>query len=671
MAEFQYLFTPLQIGSMTIKNRIIFGPHTTNHWPGFKADERTAAYYEERAKGGVGMIVISSSSMDEDADYFVFDQAGMWTDDVIPGLAMVAKAVQKHGTKLLIQLVHPAVHQNPQRDPKRRPPVSPSSIPALYSDMPYVPKELEIEEMLVIQDKYAAACERAKRAGLDGVEIHFAHGYLINQFLTPVENKRTDEYGGSLENRFRFGRECLEKIRARVGKDFVVGVRILNSDMVPGGLDTDDYAQISQMIEDTGTVDYISVSTGLLRAVAFMVPSHYSGLVPGYQSEFTSKIKASVKKLPVFQVGRINDPVLADRIIAEGHADAVVLIRELIAEPEFAKKAQEGRLEEIRPCVYWNQSCLSRVPAGLRIECSINAGTGQELEYGVDTIKPAAQRKKVLIIGGGPAGLECARVAATRGHEVVIYEKDHELGGQINLFLRLPKRQDVKNWMDWLERQTEKLGVNIKLGQEMNEGNVDRILATESPDAVVVATGARAARDGRSGITTEPIPGWERDGVITYEEALADDVSLGQRILIVDELGDRIAPGLAVMLAEQGKQLEIITRWPSPSLTYLGLTNELLWVYGEFDRLAVKMTPNSWVQEIGDRKVTCVNLYSGRQWEQDVDNVILTTMKYPNDGVYRLLKSKGVKGLTRIGDAVTPRWVAEATREAVRVAYSL
>ena len=211
------------------------------------------------------------------------------------------------------------------------------------------PKELEVEEIIEIEDKFADAAERVKKAGFDGVEVHGAHGYLAWAFLTPLKNKRTDEYGGSLKNRFRFYREILEKVRARVGRDFVVGTRIISSDMYPGGMDVEDSARIAKMIEATNTVDFINVSIGMYRSVSMMVPSHYSGFEPGYQGEFTRKIKAEIKTLPVFQVGKINDPALAEHIIAQGGADAVMMIRELIAEPHFARKALEGRNRRASP----------------------------------------------------------------------------------------------------------------------------------------------------------------------------------------------------------------------------------------------------------------------------------------------------------------------------------
>ncbi|MFN8204262.1 MAG: FAD-dependent oxidoreductase [Solirubrobacteraceae bacterium] len=669
MPEFQYLFTPLQIGSMTIKNRIIFGPHVTNHWPNHMPDDDTTAYYEERAKGGVGMIITGATPVDQDSDYHHFTQAALWSDEVIPGFANIADAVHQHGSKFIIQLVHPGTHQNPDKDREHHPSVSPSSVPVTDKAW-YVPKELELHEIRTIQDRYANAAVRAQKAGADGVEVHFAHGYLISQFLSAVKNRRTDEYGGSTENRLRFGLEVLRKVRAAVGPDYVVGIRVNNNDMFPGSLETDEVVRICQMIEAEGLIDYVNVSQGLLRSVHFMIPTHYPGLEPGYQAPFTSQIKAAVS-LPVFQVGRINDPVLADSLIADGNADAVVMIRELVAEPMFAKLAEEGKTEDIRPCAYWNQGCFHRIAQGLRLECSINAGTGHERAYGVDSLVPATERKTILIIGGGPAGMEMARTGANRGHKMVLYERSDKLGGQVHQLIKLPQRDEVKNWLDWLDAQVHKAGATVKLGQEVDGDNIQSVIDEESADVVIVATGARPAQDGFSGMLAAPVPGWEQDNVLTYDDVLDATKPIGERVLILEEQGERTAPGLGELLARQGKQVHVLTHWTALSDKMLGLSNELPWVHGALDELGVKVTPSSSIRQISGRQVTCFNLLSGREWTEDADTVVLVTMKYVNDALYKQLAEAGDVEVHRIGDVVTPRWVTDATREGVRLAYRL
>lgn len=670
--RYQHLFSPLKIGPLTIKNRVIFGPHVTNHWSGdLLATPRAKAYYEERARGGVGMIIVGGAPVDETADYCPFVQPGLFKDEVIPGLKEIADAVHQHGTKILQQMVHPGVHQLTDRD-SNYPGRAPSQIPAI--EEPYfIPKELEVEEILEIEEKFASAAERVKKAGFDGVEIHGAHGYLPWAFITPLKNKRTDQYGGSLENRFRFIRETLERVRAKVGRDFVVGIRTNSTDMAPGGMDVDDCVQVAKMIAATGNADFINVSMGLYRSVHFIVPSHYSGFEPGYQGEFTRKIKAEVPEVPVFQVGRINDPNLAEHIIAQGGADAVMMIRELIAEPEFVKKAMEGRTEEIRPCMYCNEKCIAHIfTAQAHVECNANPVAGEEYRWPSATFNRAVSRKKVLVIGAGPGGLECARTAASRGHEVVVYEKGSVVGGQMQLMCRLPGREEPKNLLDWLERQVKSLGVQIRLGSEITARNADEILRKEKPDVTVVATGSRPAQDGRSSLTTEPIPGWDRKNVISYEHVLnGGAASVGKRVLIVDELGDRITPGLAEMLAPQGREIQIITRWPNLSHMWGTVWLEMPLIYARMDELGVKITPVSWVKEVEASGATCFNIFSGREWTVAADSVIFVTMKYSNMEPYKMLKEKGVKPLYLIGDAKAPRHIGEAVRDGYAVAREI
>jgi 2,4-dienoyl-CoA reductase-like NADH-dependent reductase (Old Yellow Enzyme family) len=670
MSVYSYLFRPLEIGPITIKNRVIFGPHVTGHWSAdFLPTPRAKAYYEERARGGVGLIIVGAASVDETADYYPFTQHALFKDEVIPGLREIADAVHAHGTKIIQQIVHPGVHQIPERD-TFHPGRAPSQIPAIEEPF-YIPKELEIEEIVEIQDKFARATARVKRAGFDGAEVHLAHGYLPWSFLTPLKNKRTDHYGGSLENRFRFVRELLEKVRSAVGKDFVVGGRVISGDMYPGGLEVEECVEIAKMVEKTGTVDYISVSSGLYRSLQVMIPSHYAGFEPGYQGEFTRKIKSELSK-PVFQVGKINDAALADHIIASGAADAVIMVRELIAEPHFVKKVEEGRAESARPCIYCNQKCLAHIfiPGG-HVECNVNPTAGEESRWAAGSPGKARDRRKVLIVGAGPGGLECARTAMERGHDVVIYEKESFVGGQMRLFRTLPGRSEPGNILDWLEREVGRLGAKVKLSHPLTEATVDTILAAEKPDAIVVATGSRAARDGRSGLTTEPIPGWEGSNVFTYEDVLngAPD-RLGKRLLIVDELGERTTPGIAEKFAE-GRKITIITRWPNVFHMWGLYWNEIAWVYGRLDELGVRVVPSSWVKEIRSGAATCFNVFSSREWDEATDSVVLVTMKYSNMEPYKLLKARGLKTVHLIGDAKSPRHIGDAIRDGYAAAREI
>lgn len=673
MANYKFLFRPLQVGHTVLKNRIICGPHVTNFWPNHLADERTTAYYEERAAGGASMIIIGASPVDELARHAPFIQCGLWTDDCIPGLRDIAKAVHRHDAKLSIQLAQPGIHQTPGDD-EEFPLVAPSQVPAI--EAPFrIPREIDVDDIHTIADKYADAAERCQKAGLDGVEFHAGHGYLLWSFITPLMNKRTDEYGGSLENRMRFLLEVLDKVRTRVGKDFIVGARIVSTDVAPGGMEPEDVAEVAKVLEATGQLSYLHCSMGLYRTVHYTVPSHYSALEPGYQADSTAEIKSALKKIPMFLVGRINDPMLADKLIADGAADACVMVRELIAEPEFVNKTEQDRIEDIRPCVYWNQGCVSRIFFGFRAGCQLNGAAGHELEFGKNQLRPAATPKHLFVIGGGPAGLEFARIAAERGHRITIHERGNELVGQVNLLARLPGRAEVRNWIDWLVRQVDRsAAIDIHMNSEVNAENFKDIVAAANAEEIIVASGARAAADGRSGLTTEPIPGHEGAHVLTYEDLLSANgvpATVAGRVLIVDELADRIAPGIAEMLARAGNEVEIVTRWTSVGHEFLPVVLELPFVYENLDNLNVKRTTDSWIASIGEGSVTAFNIYSGRKWEIAADVVILVTTKYSNSEIGRLIKQRSEVPVHVIGDALAPRQVKDAVKEATKLAFRL
>ncbi|MFY9327174.1 MAG: FAD-dependent oxidoreductase [Georgfuchsia sp.] len=668
--NYEYLFKPLPVGHTVFKNRIIFGPHITNFWPNQLGDKHTTAYYEERAAGGVAAIITGATPIDETADHQPYKTCAMWSDACIPGLRDIADAVHRYGTKFLIQLSHPGVHRVPSED--HHPLVAPSQVPG-EEDAFHFPREVTVEDLSVIADKFADAAERAKRAGVDGIEIQGAHGYLLWSFITPTMNKRTDQYGGPLENRVRFFLEVIDKIRKRVGKDFIVGCRLSSGDMVPGGIEPEETAQIASMLEATGQIDYIHCSIALYRTVNYIVASHYSGLEPGYEAPLTKIVKAAVKKIPVFVVGRINDAKLADKLIIDGVADACVLVRELISEPEFVNKAQQDRADDIRPCAYWNQGCLARAWKGQRIQCMMNYATGNELEFGTKHVLPAAKPKHILVVGGGPAGLELARIATRRGHRITLHERSSALGGQINMFSSLPGRAEIRNWLDWLVGQVRKAGVDIHLNSEISSNNLDSILSAAKVDEIVVASGARAAADGRSGVTTEPIAGYDQPHVMTYEHILQGNMldKLGSRVLIVDELAERIAPGLAEMIAGSGRKVEILTRWPNVGHKTLDLTMEFPLIYQMLDSLDVKKTVDSWISSIEQGSVTAFNIYSARSWQIEADNVILVTTKYSNTGVERLIRERVSVPVHIIGDVVAPRLVGDSIGDATRLAHSL
>lgn len=673
MTNYQYLFQPLKVGHTVLKNRIIWGPHVTNFWRDHLPNDRLTAYYEERAAGGVAMIIIGASPVDEHAPHAPFVQCGVWSDDCIPGLRAIADAVHRHDAKVTIQLAHPGIHQTPQ-DEEVFSLVAPSQVPAI--EAPFrIPREITVDEIHAVTEKYAAAALRCKQAGLDGIEFHAGHGYLLWSFVTPLMNKRKDEYGGPLENRMRFLLEVIDKVRQRVGSDFIVGARIVSTDVAPGGMELEDVVEVARALEATGQLDYLHCSMGLYRTVHYTVPSHYAGLEPGYQAESTATIRAALKQIPMFLVGRVNDPMLADKLIADGAADACVVVRELLAEPEFVNKAREGRIDDIRPCVYWNEGCIRRIFGGSPATCQINAAMGHERTLGKNQLRRTALPRRILVVGGGPAGLEFARVAAERGHRISLHERSEELAGQANLLARMPGRGEVRNWIDWLVRQvTGHASIEVMKRSEVNANNFKDLAAVTGAESIVIATGARAAADGRSAITTEPMPGCDLPHVLTYEDVLSPQgipSRVGRRVLIVDELGDRIAPGLAELLATAGHEVELLTRWPNVGHEFLATVLELPFVYENLDKLGVKRTPDSWIASIERGTATAFNVFSGRQWQVEADTVVLVTSKYSNAELGTWLRQAVDTPVHVIGDALAPRQVGDAVKEAMRLAFQL
>jgi len=499
-----------------------------------------------------------------------------------------------------------------------------------------MPKEMESEEIEEMIEYFGRSAENCREAGFDGIELHGGHGYLINQFLSPYYNRRTDEYGGSAENRLRFLLRVIDRVKAVTANDLALGVRLSGDDMVPGGLTISDTNWISQRLEETGKVDYLSIS---IAPVFLYFASMY--IPPGHLVPYAASVK-EVVNIPVFTAGRINDPVQAERILDDGQADMVCMGRALLVDPELPTKARKGELDDICPCTGCCQNCFGKMAVGLPVDCAQNPAVGKEKDWGVGTLKPADKKKKVLVVGGGPAGLETARVAALRGHKVVIYEKEGELGGQINLAKKLPGREEMEGFVRWRQTQIKKLGVNIVLGKEVTPEVVEQL----RPDAVVLATGST------------PLRGWEQENVVTPDQILKDEVQVGQKVLIQDEMFDIKAPGLALLLAAQGKEVEILT-----SVFVLGMNINavtLIPVLMGLAQAGTKVMLSTMIKEISGRTITVFNVFTQEESKiEGVDTVVVIMGRGANDKLYQQLKGK-VKELYRIGDCVAQRPVDRA-----------
>ncbi len=665
--EFRHLFSPIRLGSTEIRNRIVSSAHAEmmadRHLPG----DRFIAYCAEKAKGGVGMMITGVASVHPTSIGHPEKEAGgtilqIWDDKVIPAYRRLADEVHRYGAKILVQAWHGGINSSSQDS--YREVWGPSPVPSIvYRDMPHEMTHAEIAEIV---NAFAAAGARMKAAGIDGVELHAGSGYLLNQFLSPYTNKRTDEYGGDRERRLRFVREVAVATRAAVGKDFIVGLKLDADEYVPGGLTLEDAVYNVKQLEPLGVLDYFMSACGIYHTLFMILPTMRMPM--GYADHLAAGMREAVEHTPVIALGRIKDAVQAEKILADGVADMVCMTRALISDPEMPNKVQTGRLEEVRNCVGCNQGCVARLFTLRSATCIQNPAIGFERELGIGTIKPAARRKKVLVIGGGPAGLEAARVAALRGHAVTLCERRTELGGQVAIHARAARREEFGDITRWLAREATRLGCDIRLGVEMTAEAV----ATGGYDAVVCATGSRPQMTGFSTVAAnvDRIPGVELPHVLNAEDILLGTKPVGHHVAVIDDEGQYRAPVIAEHLADKGHQVEVITWMPAifqdlvPTLEQ-GAYIESLLTHG------AGLHAMTHVKEIRPNALVIYNIYSGAEQTMDaIDSVVLCMHNRPNDGLYRALNGR-VRELHSIGDCRAPRRVLNAIYEGTIVGREL
>ncbi len=658
------LFAPLRIGPVESRNRIIVGAHftqftepTTPGEPGFYG-ARYARYLAEFARGGAGVVIGGQAAVHPTTAYQMPNNACAWDAAAVPGLTEVAEAVHSHGALVFLQLAHNGGVNGGAWSKL------PAWAPSLVANYMEPPKPIERHEIAQVIDGFARSAANCAAAGLDGVEIHAAHGYLIHEFLSPHSNLRTDEYGGDLDGRMRFCIEVLEAVRAAVGSGVAVGVRLVGDEETRdgSGLGPDDAAEIAARLEAAGLVDFVNVSVGTsgMGMVRPLYTPHLLGVAA------TRTIRAALHGTPVFAVHRVLTPDEAEGILADGAADGVTLVRALIADPEWPEKARTARAGEIRHCTGCNQGCYGNLTAGLPITCVTNPVTGRESTLG-GPLPPATRRKRVVVIGGGPGGLEAAWVASARGHDVTLLEQASELGGKIRLAAALPGRGELSDFADWRVGECTRQGVDIRLGVE---ATAESVLALE-PDAVIVATGGRATTATPSKWHPLPVAGSDQAWVLDHEralrEALANPDALGDRIVILDAVGDIAAIGLGHLLAHGGKQVTAVTPLPNPILVDNETNSRAL---PRAARAGMVWRPNTAMIEIGDHRVTLADALTYRLETLEADTVVIRTHGEPQADLYFALLDR-VPEVVRIGDAVAVRWADRAIFDGHRAARAL
>lgn len=485
------LLTPVCIGAHTAKNRIVLPPMETrlNH-PDGASGERAADYYATRAKGGAGMVIVENTFVDAKESRSSLSSSGIYNDHMIASKARLAEVIKENGALAILQIAHGGRQAAAQATGLT--PVAPSAISCKETDR--MPRALKIQEIEEIEDAFAAAALRAQKAGFHGVEVHGAHGYLISSFLSPHTNKRKDRYGGSTENRARFAVNIVQKIRAQTGRSFIVGFRINGSDYIEGGLEAGEAAEIARILE--GDIDYIHVTAGMYETpcCCSVLPSYLPG---GNLAELAAQVKSRVK-IPVVAVGSIGIEA-GEKLLKEKKADMIAMGRALIADPMLPNKLSEGRAGDIRPCIRAGEGCASGMSVGRPMRCEVNPACGREKDY---MERKTMQPKKLLVIGGGPAGMEAARVACLLGHSVTLAEKTGQLGGHLKEAAQPDFKKEIASLLAWQIRQIEKSNVKVLFNTVFGTKEIEQT----SPDAVILATGSRYALPAVTGIENAMLP---------------------------------------------------------------------------------------------------------------------------------------------------------------------
>ena len=653
---FEHLFSPLQVGPMLVPNRICETTNTINssQIPG-EVDENFIAHHAAKARGGTGWIgsetwLLNFPFPAEAPDEvglsvgFAAHQAAYQNPAFHVGMKKFTDEVHDAGSVAIVQLTHLSAVW------------SPSAIPVVGAQ-DYTPHTLGEEEIQAILQIYADAAKVAKDVGADGIEIHCAHETLGYSFLSPVTNKRTDKWGGGPQERIRFVVEALERVRGAVGDGLALGIRMSGKEFREGGFDNLESREMVYYIGEAGLLDFVSIDVGHCWGAPSYVPSSYFG--HGQFREFGKAARADLDaKIKVLFTGRVNDPVIAEEMLRDGYCDLIGMVRAGIADAEFANKAREGRLAEIRRCISCTR-CIDEASEPMTFpykpRCSINPVIGNEVRW-ANEYRPADQPKQVVVVGGGIAGCEAARIAAERGHKVTVLEQGKRLGGQLILASKAPGRDDFEDQIYFEENELARLGVDVRLETGADLATVNAL----SADAVVIATGSvpRVPDDVKGLDLPHVVQGWD---------AIRGNVPVGERVAIVSQEDYYETPTIAEYLAQKGKQVEVFHK--STQLGFEIARYSVAMVLAHMENVGVQVTPNLVLTEIQADGLEFVSSFGGHTYRKEgFDTVVLVYGSVPQHDLYDQLKTEGkIAQLYVAGSAWVPRFMAEATQHGATV----
>jgi 2,4-dienoyl-CoA reductase-like NADH-dependent reductase (Old Yellow Enzyme family) len=657
--KYPNVFSPIQLGPVEVPTRFFFAPHGSALSAGTKPADDLVAYSAERVRGGgCGLVIVALVQHDRGRTR----QPSPYPTANIPAFRAMADAIHQAGGKIFGQCFYHWIgtgQWQPLSPPA--PALSPSVRQFGLGDRSSSTHAMGRDEIAGMVAAMRQTCANMREAGFDGILLHGSHAGLIEQFLSPYFNERDDEYGGSLENRMRFLIETLKAAREGGGKGFAVGIRLNCDEQVQGGYGTDTAREVVQTICEAGLVDYIDLDIGLEpQQFHHGMPTAFSARQ--FYRPWVEKVRGAAGKVPVLSVlGRITEMADAEAAIASGVIDMAGAARQLIAEPQFVQNARNGLEDKSRTCIACNW-CTAAGGDGAQ-GCSINPASYRERLWGVDTFAPAARPSRVVVVGGGPGGLEAARVSALKGHRVTLIEARTKLGGALALWGKLPGRDTVGTALGWWERELARLGVDVRLN---TAADVALVLG-ESPDAVIVATGGRYSRGGRSITADFDLPGHDLPHVFRPEDILLHGARPSGRVFLINGEGLHASAGLAELLTASGAEVHFVSAGFSPVSPRLVDSFEARFVVQRLKAAGVQFHPTCWPREIRDGAITLFDVHTGVERDEPADTVVLVTGREPQDALARELEGK-VPQLFTIGDALAARMLAAATYEGQKFA---